>query len=159
MIFYKQITTLKSENDTLKPELKNSKKQEPVETNVTGYFYNQPKKIKDINLVELENGENHIKIYNGEKARTVEYFSYDETGNRIDRLKKELNNNILKYTLEKVVSNLTKENCHGDWTWCVTVNVTGGGCAIGGTDVTNAPTWFTEYLNALEYEKVFKAEN
>ena len=157
---YKEITTLKSKKDTLEQELKDSKKQiNNEEKPDTGYFHSQPKKIEDMEMVEIENGQNHIKMYNTNQARTIEYFSYDDAGNQIDRFKKELNNNILKYTLEKVVPNLTEDSCHGDWTWCVTVEVTGGGCAFGGTDVTNAPTWFTEYLNALEYDKVFQQGN
>ena len=75
---YKEITTLKSKKDTLEQELKDSKKQiNNEEKPDTGYFHSQPKKIEDMEMVEIENGQNHIKMYNTNQARTIEYFSYD----------------------------------------------------------------------------------
>ncbi len=157
---YKKITTLKSKNDVLEQEIKDKEDQmNKEEKKETGYFYRQPKTIEEMQLITIKNGLNNIKIYNTNEARTIDYYSYDEAGNSIERFKKDLNNNILKYTLEKVASNLTEESCNSAWTWCVTIDVTGGGCSFGGTDSTSLPSWFSEYLSALEYEKVFTQTN
>jgi hypothetical protein len=156
MYSYKEITTLKSKNDTLEQKVKDKESQMDSKKEDTGYTYNQPKTIEDIKTISIKNNQNNITIYNTE-SKTIEYYSYDNTGSRIDKFKKSINNNILQYTVDRVMPNLTEKECHTDWVWCVSIDATGGGCALGSN--TTMPAWFTDYLDALEYSKVFPSSN
>lgn len=124
-----------------------------TEENETGYFYREPSSVEDITYIDIayNNGKDYVQIVDNE----IRYGGFDENGNYkyenvkedgefAQDIKKYIYKNNLKY-MDREYSSPNKVN------WELTINVTGGGCSIGGKD--EQPEWFNVLLKKLEVDK------